>query len=151
MFHQRRILLLDQPSEIERRINDGLLLFGGAIEFCVATDAREAMHNMLIRPMDLIVTGISHAAGSAEEFLSDLKKTTFSTIPAIIIADHSQQDTVSRCMSLGVTEVLWQPLQMDMMLKRVADAVSMHARPVQRIEVITEAGANAGTGEKKRV
>ncbi len=100
----KKILHLDNSPFIRKIIKNIAIEKG--LQFAESDCASEAMEILKAQEIDLIITGLELADTRGEDFITSLKKSSFSSIPVIAVTSDNSLESREELFDLGVVDYI---------------------------------------------
>jgi len=136
-----KILVVDDKESARSLLRRRLMMYGH--EVYTAEECDEAIEELRLHPVDVILLNMFVAGVSSYDFLVKLKdeNSEYRQIPVIVLSSDSDVELTVKCVEAGAEDYLVKPLNQTLLKARLANCIAKkiaHDREVEFLRQIAE-------------
>lgn len=111
------VLVVDDDRSM--RMTLSMILADEGYRVCTAEDAEEALRLLERQPVDVVLMDVKMPGMQGDEACAEAKQRQ-PDLPVVMITAHVAEELARGALAAGADSILYKPLDIDLLLKRVA-------------------------------
>jgi len=111
------VLVVDDDRNM--RLTLSMILADEGYDVLTAENAAEALHLLEVRPVDVVLMDVKMPGMPGDEACAEAKRRR-PDLPVVMITAHVAEELARGALAAGADSILYKPLDVDLLLRRVA-------------------------------